>query len=150
MDKVPKYNRLMASPVGIYRKQTLMNKFRIVYYNDFSEYYLFHNGNEWVVKILYICQIVMKFMIFDQLRPINIFSFSCQHLLFFERLENYLKTHSFFSKIRNAQMSRVPEMVDVLHRGYQLLEIFTISMMYMIHPFRYLAKVSRLNRSMDL
>ena len=54
VDKIPKYKKLMASPVGIYEKQTLLNEFRIVYYNNATDYYIFHNGNEWVVSSCYI------------------------------------------------------------------------------------------------
>ena len=49
VDKVFKYKKLMPSPVGSYRKLALLDKQRIVYYNNVSGYHLFHSGNEWVV-----------------------------------------------------------------------------------------------------
>ena len=51
-DNVLKYKKLMPSPAGLYRKQTLLNKHKIVYYNNASEYYLFHNENEWLVSLI--------------------------------------------------------------------------------------------------
>ena len=55
VDKVFKYEKVMPSPVGIYRKQTVLNKERIVYYNNVSGYHLFHGGNEWVVIVTNEC-----------------------------------------------------------------------------------------------
>ena len=50
LNKISRYNKLMPIPIGIYQKLNLMNEYRIVYYNNDSDYYLFHNGNEWVVR----------------------------------------------------------------------------------------------------
>ena len=66
-DKVFKYQRLMPSPIGVYKKQTLLNKYRIVYYNNATDYYLFHNGLEWVVITMVIDINIIEFEIIKNL-----------------------------------------------------------------------------------